>query len=391
MKNFSYLFRLIVFTSVFIGSKLSAGTQGDTLKIFRKLSEKLQSVKKISYHYTREFTYPAEDYHSKSEGEMYIDFSKENDLTGFRYQYKDETGISVFNNAELFETSEEDRTIQINSKLKVSDFEGLSALYNSMITMRNMLPAVIADRNMVKRVKDTLIGKKRFYLLSFQTQDMYPDYLGKAFKKTTQKITFYNNIIVDKKSFLPVSYIQLKKGSSDVNRTDFSDIKLDPVTPEEKSWYYSTYLKDYREGKKESVTPISVGSPAADFTLIQNETGEKVNLSNFRGHPVLLEFWIKNCSYCINAVPELNTLNTKYRLSGLKIWGINATDSQQAINQFVSRQKVNYMVLLGDATVSKNYGISAFPHIVLIDKKGNVIYSGGLDMSVLDVLIRKNL
>ncbi|WP_346985815.1 TlpA disulfide reductase family protein [Chryseobacterium sp. POE27] len=392
MKNFSYLFRLIIIPAfAFIGPGLSAGTPESTLKVFRKFSEKLQSVKTISYHYTREFIYPAEDYHSKSEGEMYIDFSKENDLTGFRYQYKDETGFSVFNNAELFETSEEDRTIQISTKLKISDFEGLSALYNSMITMRNMLPTVIADRNMVKQVKDTLIGKKTFYLLSFQTQDMYPDYLGKAFKKTTQKIIFHNKIIVDKKSFLPVSYIQLKEGSRDINRTDFSDIKLNPAAPEEKSWYYSTYLKDYKEVKKESVTPISVGSPAPDFTLIQNDTGEKVSLSNFRGHPVLLEFWIKNCSYCINAVPELNTLNTKYRLSGLKIWGINTTDSQQAINQFVHRQKVNYTVLLGDAAVGKNYGISAFPQVVLIDKQGSVIYSGGLDMSVLDALISKNL
>ncbi|MFY7815497.1 MAG: TlpA family protein disulfide reductase [Chryseobacterium taeanense] len=391
MKNFSYLFRLIVLVSVFIGSELSAETPENTLKIFRKLSEKLQSVKTISYHYTREFTYPAEDYHSKSEGEMYVDFSKENELVGFRYQYKDETGFSVFNNTELFETSEEDRAIQISTKLKISDFEGLSALYNSMITMRNMLPAVIADRNMVKQVKDTLIGKKRFYLLSFQTQDMYPDYLGRTFKKTTQKITFYNTIIVDKKSFLPVSYIQLKKGSRDVNRTDFSNIMLDPATPEEESWYYSTYLKDYKEKKKESVMAIGVGQPAPDFTLVQNENGDKVSLNNFRGHPVLLEFWIKNCSYCISAVPELNAFNTKYGLSGLKILGINATDSQRVINQFVQRQKVNYTVLLGDATVSKNYGISAFPHIILIDKQGYVIYSGGLDIAILNALISKSL
>lgn len=391
MKNFSYLFRIIVLAFAFIGPWLSAGTPENTLKVFRKFSEKLQSAKTISYHYTREFTYPAEDYHSKSEGEMYIDFSKENDLVGFRYQYKDETGLSVFNNAELFETSEDDKTIQISTQLKISDFEGLSALYNSIITMRNILPAVIAERNMVKQIKDTLIGKKTFYLLNFVTQDKYPDYLGLAFKTTTQKIIFHNKIIVDKKSFLPVSYIQLKEGSRDINRTDFSDIKLNPAAPEEKSWYYSTYLKDYRESKKEPIMLIAAGQPAPDFTLIQNETGEKVSLSNFRGHPVLLEFWIKNCSYCISAVPELNTLNTKYRLSGLQILGINATDNQQAINQFVSRQKVSYTVLLGDSTVSKNYGISAFPQVILIDKNGNVLYSGNVNIPALDALIRENL
>lgn len=391
MKHFGYLFRFMVLTIVCVSPGLSAGTPENTLKVFRKFSEKLESLKTISYHYTREFIYPAEDYHSTSQGEMYIDFGKENDLTGFRYQYKDETGFSVFNNAELFETSEEDKTIRISTQLKISDFEGLSALYNSIITMRNILPSVITDRNMVKQVKDTLIGKKTFYLLNFVTQDKYPDYLGLAFKTTSQKIVFHNKIIVDKKSFLPVSYIQLKEGSRDINRTDFSGIKLNPQAPEEKSWYYSTYLKDYRESKKEAIMLIVAGQPAPDFTLIQNETGEKVSLSTFRGYPVLLEFWIKNCSYCINAVPELNTLNTKYGHSGLKIWGVNTMDNQQAIHQFVNRQKVNYTVLLGDATVGKNYGISAYPQVILIDKQGNVQYSGDLNIEIMDALIRKNL
>jgi len=89
MKNFSYLFRLIILVSACTSLQLLAGTPEKELKIFRKLSQKLQSVRTITYHYTREFTYPAEDYHSKSEGRMYIDFSKEYDLAGFRYQYKD--------------------------------------------------------------------------------------------------------------------------------------------------------------------------------------------------------------------------------------------------------------------------------------------------------------
>ncbi|MDQ1096786.1 MULTISPECIES: TlpA family protein disulfide reductase [Chryseobacterium] len=391
MKNFCYPFRLMLLLSVTVSTGLSAGTPENDLKIFRKLSEKLQSVKTISYHYTREFTYPAEDYHSKSEGEMYVDFSKENDLAGFRYQYRDTTGFSVFNSTELFETSAEDRTIQIKNKVMPSDFEGLSALYNSIITLRNILPAVIGDQTIVKQVKDTLIGKKPFHVLNFQTQDRYPDYLGKRFTVTTEKITFYNKIIVDKKSFLPVSYIQLKKGSRDINRTDFSHIVLNPTEPKENSWYYSTYLKEYKEKKRESVKLIDAGQVAPDFSLVQNETGEKVSLQQFRGHPVLLEFWIRNCSYCIKAVPELNTLNTRYGVSGLKILAINTTDSQQAIHQFVARHKVNYDTVNGDTSVNENYGVSAFPQIILIDKQGIILYSGDLNIPVLDAMIGKNL
>ncbi len=391
MKNFSYLFRLIILVSACISLQLSAGTPENGLDIFRKFSQKLQSLKTVNYHYTREFTYPAEDYHSKSEGEMYIDFSKENDLVGFRYQYKDQDGFSVFNNSGFFETSAADRTIHIKNRMKAADFEGLSALYNSIITLRNILPAVIGDKNIVKDVKDTLIGKKHFYLLNFTMQNRFPNYLGTGFTATTEKITFYNKLIVDRKSFMPVSFIQLKKGSRDVNRTGFSDIVVDPVPPSDSSWYYSSYLKEYRQEEKNVPKIISMGQSAPDFTLDKIATAGKVSLHEYKGKIILLEFWIRNCSYCINAVPELNRLHRKYDPSKFKLLAVNTTDSRKSIEQFILKHQVNYDVLSGEETVNKNYGISAFPQMVLIDKNGVVIYSGDLNIQVLDSLISTNL
>ncbi|GEN75357.1 TlpA disulfide reductase family protein [Chryseobacterium hagamense] len=391
MKNFSFFFRFIILVSACTCLWLNAGTPEKELKIFRKLSQKLQSVKTITYRYTQEFTYPAEDYHSKSEGSIYIDFNKEYDLAGFRYQYKDQNGFSVFNNSGFFETSAADRTIHIKNKMKAADFEGLSALYNSIITLRNILPTVIKDEHIEKHVKDTLMGKKHFYLLNFKVQDRFPNYLGTDFTATTEKITFYNKLIVDRKSFLPVSFIQLKKGSRDINRTEFSDIVLHPVPPAEDSWYYSTYLKEYTPEERNPVKIIDVGQSAPDFTLDKSKTRGKVRLHEFKGEVVLLEFWIKNCSYCINAVPELNKLNNRYDPSKFKLLAVNTTDSRSSIDQFIIRHKVNYEVLSGDEAVNKNYGISAFPQIVLIDKKGAVIYSGDLNIAVLYPLISANL
>lgn len=391
MKNMSYVFRLIILISAGLSLQLSAGTRENELKVFGELSQKLQSVKTITYHYTQEFTYPAEDYHSKSEGSMYIDFNKEYDLAGFRYQYKDQKGFSVFNNSGFFETSAADRTIHIKNKMKAADFEGLSALYNSIITLRNILPTVIKDKNIEKHVKDTLIGKKHFYLLNFKMQDRFPNYLGTDFTATTEKITFYNKLIVDRKSFLPVSFIQLKKGSRDINRTEFSDIVLNPAPPAEDSWYYSTYLKEYTPEERNSVKMIGVGQSAPDFTLDKSKTSGKVSLHEFKGMIVLLEFWIKNCSYCINAVPELNKLNNRYDPSKFKLLAVNTTDSRSSIDQFTIRHQINYEVVSGDEEVNKNYGISAFPQIVLIDKKGEVIYSGDLNIPLLDSIINANL
>src|SRR5690606_35915881 len=121
----------------------------------------------------------------------------------------------------------------IANKLKKSSFEGLAPIYNSIITLRNILPLIIEDDSVVKYVSDTLIANKSYYLLTFETQNKLPNYLGTGFSTTTQELRFYQRLIVDKKTLLPLTLLQSKKGSEDLNRTDFTGIRLDPVQPPE--------------------------------------------------------------------------------------------------------------------------------------------------------------
>ena len=375
----------------FTGNSIST-TAFDNLSLFRNVAEKLSAIKTISYHYNREFSYPSESYHSKSSGEMYLDFSKENDLVGFRYQYRDSAGLSVFNNAEAFDVNSYRKTINIAGKLTKSSFEGRSPIYNSIITLRNILPLVIEDQNIIKKVSDTLIANKSYYLLTFETRNKYPDYLGTGFSTTTQDLIFYNRLIVNKKTLLPLTLLQTKKGSEDLNRTDFTAIKMNPVPPTDHSWYYSSYLNEYKPEKQQSAAIIKAGEVAPDFSLTNYETGVKEELSKFRGHLVLLEFWIKNCGYCIEAVPKLNALNKKYKSANFRVLGLNTEDNQNAISAFVKKNQVEYPVFWGNnPELNKNYGIAAFPQVVLIDKAGLIIYSGKLDTQKITELIDKSI
>ena len=137
---------------------------------------------------------------------------------------------------------------------------------------------------------------------------------------------------------------------------------------------------------------IKAGQVAPDFSLINQEIGLKEDLSKYRGHVVLLEFWIKNCGYCIEAVSKLNALNKKYKSINFKILGINTEDSEDSIDVFINKNQVEYPVLRGNNTdINKNYGIAAFPQVVLINKAGVVIYSGNLDIQKIGELIDKSI
>lgn len=392
IKKYNILFSVFLFLLFPLTGNSISTIAFDNLLLFRNVGKKLRAIKTISYHYNREFSYPSESYHSKSSGEMYLDFSKENDLVGFRYQYRDSIGLSVFNNAEAFDVNTHRKTINIAGKLNKSSFEGRSPIYNSIITLRNILPLVIEDQSIIKKVSDTLIANKSYYLLTFETQNKYPDYLGTGFSTTTQDLRFYNRLIVNKKTLLPLTLLQTKKGSKDLNRTDFTAIKMNPVPPTDHSWYYSSYLNEYKPEKQQSVAIIKAGEIAPDFSLTNYETGLKEELSKFRGHVVLLEFWIKNCGYCIEAVPKLNALNKKYKSANFRVLGLNTEDNQNAISVFVKKNQVEYPVFWGNnQEVNKTYGIAAFPQVVLIDKTGLIIYSGKLDTEKITELIDKSI
>lgn len=363
-------------------------TSPEDLLLFKKVADKLLSLQNISYHYSREFTYPAENYHAKSEGDMFVDFGKDNDLVGFRYQYRYADGFSIFNNSELFEGDYKNKTINTTSQLKKANFEGRSAIYNSIITLRNLLPLIIENENMINGIADTTIDHKSYYVLKFETRNKLPNYLGTAFTSTTQELIFYHRLIVNRTTLLPLTLLQSKKGSQDLNRTDFTNIETNAVQPKEQSWYYSSYLNEYKPEKKQSVAIIKAGQMAPEWLLTNLLKGSKENKAQHKGQVILLEFWIKNCGYCIQAVPKLNALNKKYKPEDFKLLAINTEDSEKSIQIFAKNNAVNYTVLWGsDAEVNKNYGIGSFPQVVLIDKSGVVIYAGEFDVQKLSPLI----
>ena len=365
----------------------------DPNAIFNQVNEKLASLKTVKYHYLREFNYPSEGYVSKTEGEMYIDFAKENDLAGMRFQYEDAQGFIIFNNSELFNGKKKTQTIAVSTIKAQKNLEGISPLYNSIVTLRNALPLIINDESVQKSITDTLINNKSYHILQFFLQNKLFTYVGSDFSKVTKELTFRYQIIVDKSTLLPLTILQTTVNSQNLNRTDFKEINTSPAVVTESSWFYSSYLNSYTiEAQKVPVVPIKAGEVAPDWELTNFATDEKETLAQHKGKIILLEFWIKNCGYCIEAVPKLNALNDYFGKKDFKILAINTEDSQYNVGVFVDKHPMNYSVVYGDnPSINKKYGVAGFPQVVLIAKNGTVLYSGNLDVEKIKQLINKNL
>ena len=115
---------------------------------------------------------------------------------------------------------------------------------------------------------------------------------------------------------------------------------------------------------------INVGNRAPDFQL-QSLDGKTVKLSDFRGKPVLLNFWATWCGPCRSEMPYLQQIHDNSTAQGLVMLAVDAGENATAVQKFMTELNLTLPVLLDtDKAVSKSYSITAIPSTFLIDKNG---------------------
>jgi len=109
-----------------------------------------------------------------------------------------------------------------------------------------------------------------------------------------------------------------------------------------------------------------------DFTL-KNMEGQSVDLAQYKGRPVLLNFWATWCGPCKFEVPMFVALQDKYRDDGFVVLGVSVDDPAPALKAFAAEYKMNYPVLMADNAIQDAYGpIFAIPVTFTIKKDGTI-------------------
>jgi thiol-disulfide isomerase/thioredoxin len=111
------------------------------------------------------------------------------------------------------------------------------------------------------------------------------------------------------------------------------------------------------------------GYRAPDFTS-PDLAGHLVRLSDFRGKPILLNFWATWCPPCRKEVPDLQAF---YRQYGDKVvlLGINFGEDKEEIKRFLERYGATYTSLLDkDGEVFVLYRLTGLPTSFWIDEQG---------------------
>ena len=113
-----------------------------------------------------------------------------------------------------------------------------------------------------------------------------------------------------------------------------------------------------------------MGEPAPNFKL-QNLDGQSISLSDFRGKPVLLNFWATWCLFCHAEMPYFQEISEEWSDRGLAVLAINWGESPSKVKEFLQSQGLSLPVLLdAKKKVAQKYNVPPIPTTFFIDKDG---------------------
>jgi thiol-disulfide isomerase/thioredoxin len=113
-------------------------------------------------------------------------------------------------------------------------------------------------------------------------------------------------------------------------------------------------------------------SPAPAFSL-PARGGSTIDLSQFKGQVVMINFWASWCVPCRQEMPLLETIYKKYKPLGFTLIGVNVEPDQKDAEGFLKQTPVSFPVLFdAKSQVSSLYNVQVMPTTVFIDRKGNV-------------------
>jgi len=136
-----------------------------------------------------------------------------------------------------------------------------------------------------------------------------------------------------------------------------------------------------------SADPL-VGEPAPDFALPSLE-GPTLQLSQFRGGPVVVNYWATWCEPCKAEMPLLQRRYEKYSPE-LVVLGVDAGEDPATVSRFVDDLELTFPILLDyDYVVESSFRIMAYPATIFIDSDGIIQarHIGQLNGRLLDAYL----
>lgn len=111
---------------------------------------------------------------------------------------------------------------------------------------------------------------------------------------------------------------------------------------------------------------------------LPDQSGKPVALAEYKGKPLIVNFWARWCIPCRDEIPELRAVAQANRAKGLTVLGIGLEDNVPNVQDFIKAYEMDYPLLFAQSQgidLMKTLGNTkaGLPFTVFIDRKGMIV------------------
>lgn len=342
-------------------------------------------------------------YFMKNEGDtllswLYLDKGYKKDTLNYTMLYDGETQINAFR---YDSTAQVIRAIEWPDVIKRRRFD--DSFYGPLMHSSNYPLPADSDLVAIDRVFKLHPEEKINGTLCYHIQD---NELTKREPADTSEyyLRIESHYWINKTDLIPIQYVQHFDMVLDndtmyqyelrrIKNYKFNHLKDKSIFSQDSIPSYFK-RKDYEPYKLPELLPVETMAPTWKLIALNDDS---LSLAHLKGKVVLIDFFYKSCHPCMKALPLLQKLHEKYKDQGLVVIGIDPIDNkiEDDMTNFLAKRGVTYPVLFSTRELSKQYSVSAYPTIYILDKEGKIIhrhsgYSEEMD-DMLSQLIEKHL
>ena len=134
-----------------------------------------------------------------------------------------------------------------------------------------------------------------------------------------------------------------------------------------------------------------VGKAAPSFALREVGTGKTVDITQFRGKPMVINFWATWCGPCWEEHPVL-VANARMLQSDVQFLGVVFQDKEDKILSFLNQRGSGYPTVVDEAgKTAIAYGVGGVPETFFLDANGVIVakHNGPMSADILQENLQK--
>ncbi len=134
-----------------------------------------------------------------------------------------------------------------------------------------------------------------------------------------------------------------------------------------------------------------IGKPAPTFALRQVGTQNTIDVAQFKGKPVVINFWATWCGPCWEEHPVL-VATARQVQPGVQFLGVVFQDTESKIQGFLDQRGSSYPTVVDEAgKTAIAYGVGGVPETFFLDANGVIVakYTGPMSSEDIETNLRK--